>query len=171
MIYNTIDKRLLSLGDDETSFESGVMTSVYYDGGVLQIAERDRYVQIDGIETNQFNKRQILIKSKVLSKMVLDIIEGLRSHVNTPIVSPLLGDGSLRVSILKKTRFTKLQDRTPYIKSLDQVLFDACVSLNIPTIFTTNSKTTLQISANEIVVAHVRDSDFDIDIEKLKLAD
>lgn len=171
MIYDTIDKSLLSLGNDETQFESGVMTSVYYDGGVLQIAERDRYVQVDGIETNQFNKKQMMIKSKTLSKMILDIIEGLQPKVNSPISSPLLSDGCIRVTVLKKTRFTKLEDRSLYVKNLDKVMFDACISLNIPTIFTTNNKTTLQVSANEVVVTRVRVSDLDIDIKNLKLAD
>lgn len=147
------------------------MRSLYYDGGVLQIAERDRYVQIDGIETNPYDKRQILIKSKVFSKMVSDIVAVVQSHVDSPVSSPILSDGNLRVSVNAKTRFTKLHDRSPYTKSLDDCLFDACVSLSIPSIYTGNGKTSIQIHANEVVVTNVRSSDLDINLEKLRLAD
>lgn len=171
MLYNSVDRSLISLGHDTTSVGSGTMRSLYYDGGAMQIAERDRYVEIDGIDTNAYNKRQIFIKSKVFTKMVSDIVACIQAQVETPVTSPILSDGNIRVAINSKTRFTKLHDRSPYTKSLDDCLFDACVSLSIPSIYTGNGKTSIQIYANEVVVTNVRNSDLDINLDKLRLAD
>jgi hypothetical protein len=71
MIYNEIDKKLISLGESKQVFgKSKHLTPVYYNGGSLEFTERNRYVRINGIETTQYNKRQVIVKSKTIAKMV-----------------------------------------------------------------------------------------------------
>ncbi|KXN66729.1 hypothetical protein CONCODRAFT_11380 [Conidiobolus coronatus NRRL 28638] len=56
MIYNTIDKESISVLETGKAFSDGLFHAIFYDGGVLQIAEKNKYIKVDDIE----NVSQIL---------------------------------------------------------------------------------------------------------------
>jgi Family of unknown function (DUF5482) len=170
MIYNEIDKDLISLGEAKQVFgKSKHLTPVYYDGGSLEFTERNRYVRVNGIETTQYNKRQIIIKSKAISKMVEDIISKLNEDLSKKIISPVFTDGSVRLNVNKDTRFNNSK-RKPIKDNLDNSLFSACVSISVPTVFTDSERSTVQLVLSECVIIEIKES-LEIDFDELKVAD
>jgi Family of unknown function (DUF5482) len=170
MIYNEIDKKLISLGDSKQVFgKSKHLTPVYYSGGSLEFTERNRYVRINGIETTQYNKRQIIVKSKMIAKMVEDIVAAINEDLTKKITSPILTDGSVRLNVTKDTRFTNSK-RNVVKDNIDNSLFSACVSISVPTIFTDADRSTIQLVLSECVIIEIKES-LEIDFNELKVAD
>jgi hypothetical protein len=170
MIYNEIDKNLISLGEAKQVFgKSKHLTPVYYDGGSLEFTERNRFVRINGIETTQYNKRQIIIKSKTISKIVDDIVSKLNEDLTKKITSPVFTDGSIRLNVNKDTRFNNSK-RKPIKDNLDNSAFSACVSVSVPTIFTDIERSTIQLVLSECVIIEIKET-LEIDFDDLKVAD
>lgn len=170
MIYNEIDKKLVSLGEPKQVFgKSKHLTPVYYSGGSLEFTERNRFVRISGIETTQYNKRQVIVKSKLLAKMVEDIVDAVNESLTKKVASPILTDGSVRLSVSKDTRFTNAK-RNAVKDNLDNSLFSACVSVSVPTVFTDAERSTIQLVLSECVIIEVKEA-LEIDFDELKVAD
>lgn len=170
MIYNEIDKKLVSLGEPKQVFgKSKHLTPVYYSGGSLEFTERNRFVRISGIETTQYNKRQVIVKSKLIAKMVEDIVDAVNESLTKKVTSPILTDGSVRLSVSKDTRFTNAK-RNAVKENLDNSLFSACVSVSVPTVFTDAERSTIQLVLSECVIIEVKES-LEIDFDELKVAD
>lgn len=174
MIYNRIDKKKVTLGDPKQVFsDNKSLTPVYYDGGRLVFTERDRYMRITGIKTNSFGKRQILVKSKMFASIVEDLVNVLSKLSGETVTNPLTTDGSIMINLGKDSRIVHLESKAPCTEDLSNRLFEACVSIIVPTIFTddSESKCTMQLVLEECIVVKILDSEIDIDLSRLQLAD
>nr|CAA38624.1 unnamed protein product [Lachancea kluyveri]prf//1712308E ORF 5 [Lachancea kluyveri] len=158
MIYNNIDTDLISLGKAKkfTEEEEKWITPIYYEGESLDFTLKNKYVKINKIEENSYGKKFVTIKSKEYSK----IIESISEKLGT--VSPISSDGSFRAFINNKTKINE--------KNLDDVSFNACVSLVFPTIYKDTEKKTLQIYIKDLVVVEIIKDELEIELDKLSLA-
>lgn len=158
MIYNNIDTDLISLGKAKkfTEEEEKWITPIYYEGESLDFTLKNKYVKINKIEENSYGKKFVTIKSKEYSK----IIESISDKLGT--VSPISSDGSFRAFINNKTKINE--------KNLDDVSFNACVSLVFPTIYKDTEKKTLQIYIKDLVVVEIIKDELEIELDKLSLA-
>lgn len=160
MIYNKVETDLIKLGNAKkfNPSEEKWITPVYYNGEPLEFTLKNKYVKIEGIEENIYNKDYITIKSKEFS----DIIETIVKKLGT--TNPLTTDGSFRAVINSKTKSSE------EISKLRQANFNACISLSIPTIYSDENKKTVQIYTKDIVVTKILDDNLEIDFDKLQLA-
>lgn len=158
MIYNNIDTDLISLGKAKkfTEEEEKWITPIYYEGESLDFTLKNKYVKINKIEQNSYGKKFVTIKSKEYSKIIDSISEKLGT------VSPISSDGSFRAFINNKTKINE--------KNLDDVSFNACVSLVFPTIYKDTEKKTLQIYIKDLVVVEIIKDELEIELDKLSLA-
>lgn len=170
MIYNEIEKEHISLGVPRQVFgKNKLLTPVYYNGAALEFSERNRYVNINGIETTQYNKHQVIIKSKTITNMINDIVSSINEDLTKKINSPILTDGSIRLNVTKDTRFSNSK-RKPIKDSLDNSYFSACISISVPTIFTDTERSTIQLVLSECVVIEIKEA-LEIDFDDLKIAE
>lgn len=155
MLYDKLEKSKITLGKTK-EFNGGKITPIYYDGGSLDFSLKNKYVKVKGIETNTFNKKFISIKSKEFS----DLVDLVSEQVNVP--SPVFGNGNLRINVKENS---KIKGNT------NSEEFDACVAINIPTIFeTSEGKLTIQLNVKELVIIKNYNDELEIDLDKLKLA-
>lgn len=158
MIYNEIKPEFISLGkskkfDDEEKW----ITPVYYNGESFDFTLKNKYVKIDKIEENAYEKQFVTIKSKEYSAIIEKIVDELKTS------SPILPDGSFRAFINNKTRISK-------DKNIKNNAFTACISLTFPTIYKDTEKKTLQVYIKDLVVIEVLEDTLEIDFDNLKLA-
>jgi hypothetical protein len=172
MIYNNIEKTLISVGEPKSVFgKQKYLTPVYYDGGNLEFAEKNKYVVVNGVETTKYDKEQIVIKSKTLAKMIEDIVEAINSKINKKIVSPIQTDGSFRLTIGKDSKFADKKRARINASDIKNDTFHACIAIGVPTFFTDADKSTLQLVLSECVVVERKQSTFEIDFDKLTIAE
>lgn len=172
MIYNTIDKDLVGLGEPKPVFNKGnFLTAVYYEGGRLEFAEKNKYIEINCIETTKYNKDQIIVKSKTLAKIVEDIVTTINAKISKKITSPVQADGSFRVNVTKDSKFIDKNQISISVADMKNLRFTACISVYVPTIFTDSNKSTLQLNLSDCVVIEKKGSGLEIDFDKLTLAD
>ncbi|GEQ67835.1 hypothetical protein JCM33374_g1501 [Metschnikowia sp. JCM 33374] len=156
MFYDKIDRTKLSLGKPQDFNDEGkFLIPVYYDGVELNFALKNKYVVIVGIETNVFEKKFITVKSKEYAEVVNDIADQLNC------ASPIMADGSFRANLNSKTKFSEEVGHGS--------TFNACISLNFPTIFK-DKRTTLQINVRDIFITKIYKDELEVDISKLEKA-
>ncbi|CAO3621047.1 unnamed protein product [Cunninghamella echinulata] len=149
MIYDSLDTSDISFGTAKQVFGKKLLIPVFYKKGTLEFTERNRYVNVNGIETNQYEKKQLVVKSQTFNNIVTDIVEYINKEQKLTIRSPIGTDGSLHI---------------------ENVSFNACISVVVPTYYIDGEKSTIQLNVGECVVIDVKES-FEIDLDKLKLAE
>ncbi|AOA65367.1 MULTISPECIES: hypothetical protein [Bacteria] len=156
MLYDKIDTDLISLGTPKKfkNEENKSITPVFYNGESLDFSLKNKYVQVEGIEENIYNKEYITIKSKQYGEFISDVCNKLGAF------NPIQFDGSFRAVI---------NDKSKIDKKLKNATFNACISLNIPTVYKDGDKTTVQVYVKDLVVIKIIE-DLEIDFDKLELA-
>lgn len=158
MIYDEINTKKITLGKEKQfNDENKYITPVYYDGLTFDYALKNKYINIDKIETNTFNKQFITIKSKEYSDAITKIVDTLGAF------NPLMTDGSFRATINSKTKISE---------DVEDNSFNACISLSFPSIFKDKNtdKTTLQIHVRDIIVTKIFKDELEVDFDKLEKA-
>jgi hypothetical protein len=170
MIYDSLDTSDITFGTAKQIFGKKLLIPVYYKKGTLEFTERNRYVNINNIETNQYDKKQLVVKSQTFNSIVSDIVEYISKEQKVNIRSPIGTDGSLRINITKDTRFSDVKRKSMKIEEIENVSFSACISIVVPTYYIDGDKSTIQLNVGECVVVEIKES-FEIDFDKLKLAE
>lgn len=160
MIYNSIDTKLISLGEPKkfNENEDKWITPIFYDGGSFNFSLKNKYLEINKIEENFYGKDFITIKSKEYNEIIEKIVDYL------DVLNPIQSDGSFRATLNSSTKINhelgKIRDKT----------FEGCISLSFPTTYSDESKKTLQIYVKDIYITKVLDNDFEVDLNKLEKA-
>lgn len=170
MIYDSLDTSDISFGTSKQIFGKKLLTPIFYKKGTLEFTERNRYVNVNGIETNQYEKKQLVVKSQTFNNIVTDIVEYINKEQKLTIRSPIGTDGSLRINVSKDTRFSDIKRKSIKIEDIENVSFNACISVVVPTYYIDGEKSTIQLNVGECVVIDIKES-FEIDLDKLKLAE
>lgn len=158
MIYDKIDSSLISLGKPKSfNDEDGkTITPVFYSGADLVFTLKNKYVKIEKVETNTYGREFVTVKSQEFSSIISDIAKKVGAN------DPVQGDGTFKINIVSKTKFTK--------KVPEDLSFEACVSISIPSIFTDGVNTSLQVHARQFYVTNIYNDDLEVDMSKISLA-
>lgn len=162
MIYDKIEKAITLGKKSKFVDEDKWITPVYYDGQSLDFTLRNKYITIESIKENVYNKDFIIIKSKEYAELISQII----TAIPQTIISPFMPDGSFRATLTPKTSI-----KGKYaLDDLKNNSFKACISITIPTIYSDEIKNTIQINLKDIVVIEVISDELEIDMSKLEIA-
>jgi hypothetical protein len=173
MIYDTIpDLELVTVGSQQQfGTEKRWISPVYYNGEDLEYTIKNRYVNINGFEKNEYDKEYIVIKSKHFGDLVTTLAEKLGATL------PLSSDGTFRAQINTKTTIKSLNESTT--GNLEETVrkrkFSALLVLATPSIYkdatSRTPKTTIQIHVRQLIVKEVYDeNELEIEVEKLTLS-
>jgi hypothetical protein len=172
LVYDNINLDLVTLSDNKVTYgENRFIIPIQYSGDELIYNERNKFYKVNGVETNTFGKQQLIIKSKSLANTLNSLVIKLSSLSGKPIVSPVLPNGSIRLSINKSSSVRHANTRAPCTDLLDGVVFTACISIVIPTIYTSDDKNTMQVLVRECLIVEFITSELEIDLRKLTPAD
>lgn len=142
---------------DKTSLGSGYLQSIYDNDEPIFIYEQDKYYRCE-IETNQYNKRFIMIKSRYVNNKIKEIIKS----IDMDVVNPISSEGYIKIAIIKSNKL--LLPKT-------EEIFNGCINIEIPSIFIgQNKKVYIQVHCKEIKVLNIRKSDINIDLSKLTIS-
>lgn len=131
------------------------ITPLFYQGSSFEFTFRNKYVKISGIETNNYGKKFVTIKSKEYADKIKDVAD------NHDCINPLQPDGSFRAYI---------NDKTTFSKDVGNCSFNACISIIFPTIYSDSKKKTLQIYLKDVVVTEITTKGLEVDMNNLSLS-
>lgn len=161
MLYDKISVSKIELGKPK-KLGSGTITPIFYDGSSFEFSLKNKYVRVNGITTNVYDKDTIVVKSKLYS----DIVEEVSTHLKTQ--SPVFGDGTFRAAVNTNTTI-----KNGELEKLRNAKFEACISLNFVSLFEDDSKSkkTLQVYVKDLIVTKLLEEDLEVDFNKLELAE
>ena len=160
LVYDKIEPKLILIGKPkkfENSDEDKFITPLYYNGQSFDFTLKNKYVIINKIEENVYNREFITIKSEEYNKIIESIVKELG------VVTPIQTDGSFKAYITSNTKINSDSD-------IRNNSFKACFSLSFPTVYSDKNKKTLQIYVKNLVVIKVIEDELEIDMDKLELA-
>jgi hypothetical protein len=171
MIYDTIETKKITTGTPSYVFgKIKTLTPIYYNNTTLEFTEKNRFVKVNGIELNQYGKKQINIKSRKINEIVMEIINSLESLNDIKIKNPISSDGNIRLNVTKETRIVDNKRRTVNQDTVGSSSFSACISIVVPTFFTDGNKCSIQLNVGECVIIEIKES-LEIDFDLLKLSE
>nr|WOF72285.1 single-strand binding protein [Saccharomycopsis crataegensis] len=158
MIYDKIDNSKLSVGKPNNFKNSSkFLYPIFYEDSDLFFTLKNKFYIIDTVQTNNFNKEFIEIKSKQLDEQINKIAEKFNVSI----------DDNKKYVINYKTVIKDAE-----LNDLRNNRFKALISISIPTYYEDKKdvKTSLQLYIKEIIVLELISSEIEYEMNKLSLA-